>query len=852
MACLDRRLALLHSSVVQSTTSPSVISGVIGTSGKDVFPYKSLFAASFLLLGSLASIFLAGGPMQGGIGIFLLTAGAVLLLTPPLHVTSWGWWGLGALIVMAASSAMLPAEWVGSPGWRDGLLKIPALLLPQHVSLDPRATVFWILLLATSILLGLFLLGVPLSPRGMEQAALLAVLGCSVYAVVAWLSWQTEWRYPLFQQEFWMQPSYGFFQNRNQTAGFLLTGAILSLGLIYRGVTGGRLLSCLIASGSFALLVSMLLVFSKSRGGVVFLIVGLGLWMAGLGRHRSRWLVVCAALLGLIITLLFFTSGSELLDRLRGQSPIVPATTMTPAAAGATARPPGDSSPFSDARIAIWRDTFSMIGDFPATGTGLGSYHLVYPFYAGKSLRDRTTALHAESDWLTLCSEAGIPALLLVMGGVAVLARRIPKLKLASGKDWPVRWAFLSAFFAEILHGMVDVPLHKPELGWWILLLGGIGFASRCGEVEPRRWTLKCQRGFFLLGGIGMIVMGCMMIKAQWWGGESLPPYAPAAEEAKIMKLFGAGGKVSLEQSMAECRAAIRKYPLDASLYFQLGVLLLDLGQTPDQSLSLFAVENSLSPHDPLAPLRQGKLLIPVDPLAAALLLKEAIVRQLFLDHLPTSPMARSTEMLQDILAASARSPQLLERMPELSMLDPKLQLVWLFNPACSPTVIAASVKDASFMDTLDARMQGRLIQRWYERVGKAEVEAFLETHQSYSRAAIATRAAITASSGNHEAACQLLSDAFALGVTQRDVSDSSMIHSPESHVPPEPLAAAKYYFERGNTVAARRLLEEAMKKGDGRQEDMFFLKTRLNVRAGNWKDAYESLLGYLRVTGRL
>ena len=841
-----------HNSSVQSATSTSVVSEVIVTPEKGGCSFNPFPVHCILILASLISVFLAGGPMQGGTGIFLLAAVGVLLLFSPMHATSWGWWGLGTLIVMAASSSMIPSEWIGSPGWREGLQKLPALLLPQHVSLDPRSTLFWIVLLAMSILIALYLLGSPLSARGMERAGLLVVLGCSGYAVLAWLSWQTEWHYPFFHQEFWMQPSYGFFPNRNQSAGFLLTGAVLSLGLIYRGVTGGRLITCLIASASFALLVSMLLMFSKSRGGIVFLIVGLLLWMAGLGRHRSRLLVICAVLLGLVISLLFFTSGSELLVRLRGESPIATPRSEAGTTAGKVESSPGDSNPFFDARVAIWWDTFSMIMDFPETGTGLGSYHLVYPFYAEKSLRDRTTARHAESDWLTLCSEAGIPALLLVLAGGGFLALRIPRLKLDSGKDWPVRWAFLSAFFAELMHGMVDVPLHKSELGWWILLLGGIGFAYRCGDVKKQAWAMRCQRGIFVLGGIGMIAIGCMMMKAQWWGGESFPPYAKAAEEGKIMKLFGAGDKASLVRSAAACRTAIRQYPMDASFYFQLGVLLLDLGESPDQCLSLFAVENSLSPHDPLAPLRQGKLMIPVDPVAATMLLKEALVRQLFLDHLPTSPIARSSEMLQEILASSAHSPQLLERMPELSILDPKLQLVWLFNPACSPTLIAASVRDASFMDKLDAKVQGRLIQRWYERGDKPEVESFLETHQSYSRAAILTRAAITASSGNYEAACQLLSDDFALDVIQRDGSDVSTIRSPERDVPLEPLAAAKYYFELGNTVAARRLIEEAMKRGDGKQKDIFFLKTRLNVRAQNWREAYESLLGYLQVTGRL
>ena len=839
---------------MNAVMAPTVLSPDAQQSGNSA---RGILGCIFLLLATLGAIFLAGGPMQGGMGIFLAVAGGVLLLLAPARSTSWGVWGLGVLILIAAISSMIPADWIGLPVWRENLQKLPYLVLPHHVTLDPRATIFWILLLSASILTALYILAIPLSPRDMEWVALLAVLGCSAYALVAWMSWQTEWRYPYFHQESWIQPAYGFFPNRNQTAGFLLTGAILSLGLIYRGITGGRLLPSLIASASFALLVSMLLLFSKSRGGIVFLVIGVLLWMAGLGRQRSRWLVGVAAMLALVIFMLFLTSGSELLVRLKGKvsNSDVPATMYTDSVkAGRAASSTGDSNPFADVRVAIWQDTISMIAEFPETGTGLGTYHWIYPFYADKSLRDKTTARHAESDWLTLCSEAGIPTLLLVLGGLVVLTLRIPGLARDSGKDWPVRWAFLAAFFAELLHGLVDVPLHKPELGWWIMLLGGIGFASGLGGEKVSGVSLKLQRAFFIAGGIGMIVLGGILMRSQWWGGEELPPYAPAAEEKKVMSLFGDGDKPSLDRAISECLKAIGQYPLDSSLYYQLGALFLESGEDFQKSMVLFAVENALAPHDPVVPFEQGKLLLPVDPDAAATLWEVALRRQLLLDHLPSSPIARSSELFQQILSlsASAQSPLLLARMPSLSALDPKLRLIWLFHPACDPSLIAVAVQDSDFMERFSDKERGRLIQHWYERGNLAQVQSFLESHPQYSRAAVSTRAAILASSGNHEAASQLLSEIFGIPDMKNTAAAPSLIRTPENDVPAEPLAAAKYYFVLGNTIAARRLLDEALGKGDQNHAEALLLRARLAVRSGEWRNAYESLLGYLHASGQL
>ena len=129
-------------------------------------------------------------------------------------------------------------------------------------------------------------------------------------------------------------------------------------------------------------------------------------------------------------------------------------------------------------RLKIWQDTLPIIAENPLTGTGLGGSPSVYPFYANKSLRDQSTALHAESDWLTLCAEEGLPALLIVLAMFGFLISQIPKITAHSGREWPLRWAFISACFTEVLHGLVDVPLHKPELGWWVLLLGGVGFGG--------------------------------------------------------------------------------------------------------------------------------------------------------------------------------------------------------------------------------------------------------------------------------------------------------------------------------------------------------------------------------------
>jgi len=120
------------------------------------------FSLLLLLVGCLVSVFLAGGPRQGGEGAFLLTAGAVMVLFRPARPTSWWLWLGGLLVLLACSASLLPSGYLPVPAWKQGLLALPALTLPPTITCDPRALVFWLEVLAASIATALFVLGQPL------------------------------------------------------------------------------------------------------------------------------------------------------------------------------------------------------------------------------------------------------------------------------------------------------------------------------------------------------------------------------------------------------------------------------------------------------------------------------------------------------------------------------------------------------------------------------------------------------------------------------------------------------------------------------------------------------------------
>jgi len=806
-----------------------------------------------MFFGALTSVFLAGGPQQGAMGIFLVTSGLVLVALPPRQSFTWRLFGVATLFLLTVSLSVLPVTWLGGvEEWKkllqEASLAIPGFSMPKSISGDPQTTLFWILILTSSIFAAFYCLSSPLTSGEMENVALIICIGCSLYTLLAIAAWTTGWSYPFFIKESWIQPAFGFFPNRNHTGAFLLSCSIVSLGLIHRGVRKHQLFVSLVAAGSFVLLTGSLLFFSISRGGLLFFCVGVLIWVFGLGKHRSASLIIFGTLLIITMIFLFLHSGSGLMERLEGRfSSDGNASQEVITTDNSSHRIASD-----DPRALIQRDTITMIAHHPLAGTGLGTYALMYPLYANRSLRP-DTALHAESDWLTFCAESGIPSLLLALLLIGMLFAGVPRLILHSAGDWPLRWAFLSAFSAELLHGLVDVPLHRPELGWWIMLLGGVGFAHRSHKTEESSGSLSLQRGFFIFGGIASVLIGVFLIKAEWGGGSPMPPFSAQYEGRRLVKLSFQGDSYSLKEAISECRSAINETPLNHLLYYQLALLYIQRDKNYEEAKRLFELERALSPNNPSFVFEQGKLLEDVDPDAAASIWREALRRQLVLDSRPTSTISRSAELFQSMIESAAGHPALFSQIPSLvAHSDMALRMLWYERAECDPILIEGAVRDRTLMAKLTSRQQGYLVELWLQHHGDPEViGSFIDAHPEYARATASTKAELLSALGQQKEACLFLIKTFHLQIPK---ANTGGIRPADQDVPEESIAAARYYIERENYVAARRILSEMLASHDEQvnQGNALFLLAVMDMWGENWTGAMGELLGFLRATAQL
>jgi putative inorganic carbon (HCO3(-)) transporter len=97
-------------------------------------------------------------------------------------------------------------------------------------------------------------------------------------------------------------------------------------------------------------------------------------------------------------------------------------------------------------RVAIWRDTFGVIRDFPVTGVGAGNFSNAMKLY---QTTDRTYFWNeAHDQYLQVASEGGV--LLALPSAIALIAVAAAGGTLLRHRDDPIHWLRLGASAALV------------------------------------------------------------------------------------------------------------------------------------------------------------------------------------------------------------------------------------------------------------------------------------------------------------------------------------------------------------------------------------------------------------------
>ena len=487
-----------------------------------------------------------------------------------------------------------------------------------------------------------------------------------------------------------------------------------------------------------------------------------------------------------------------------------------------------------------------MIGAAPLTGHGMGTYALLYPLHAKASLRYATTALHPESDWLLMAYDSGIAEVILILGVLLMMFLGIPREALAS-EDWPLRWSMASAFLAEVCHSFIDVPLHRVELGWWILILGGCSASSWSATGSRRRW-----QGFvFSAGGAGIFAMGLWMILSLTPWIPPTPPFETIGARDAVLRLYGAVPYGAAGPVLAECERLTARYPFNTGLLHQYATFLIQEKTDPGRSAALFAAERMLCPDDADVPFQQGWILADQDPKEAARLWKISLERQSIMDANPAAgTVPRTGELFGTMLTVASQHPQLLPLLSGVAAASPVTRQRYLLQPGVDPSLIREAVMDPSYFRLLEEEGRGRLLEAWWSSADRASAIAYLSAHPESIKGHPKMQARLIAEEGKPEEACRFLIKHYGVPVTLPE-SRASLIQGAGADCPADPLEAAKYYVGRGNFLAGARSLEEAGRAGRGEPSERSLVAADLAVAQGHWNQALVQILAFLDATGR-
>lgn len=276
----------------------------------------------------------------------------------------------------------------------------------------------------------------------------------------------------------WQRGTFGPFVNRNHFAGFLE----MSLGLT-SGLLAGRAIKRERIAIYICVLIVLLasLIVSASRGGIMAFVaevIFLGIIIAsvrsttGNTSRRLLWLramaviILFIAMVGGVMTL---TGPEDLLANFSRLS----LKTGTEVTAAENIRI-NDLYPRRD----LWAATSQMIKDHPLTGTGLGTYPVVYSRYDPSSGGMRVEQAH--NDYLQLIAEGGTIAgllafvflFLLFKGGLTAMNTR-------DHQHRAVVIGSLTGCFALLVHSFVDFNLQVTANAQLFLALAVLATTSR-------------------------------------------------------------------------------------------------------------------------------------------------------------------------------------------------------------------------------------------------------------------------------------------------------------------------------------------------------------------------------------
>lgn len=758
--------------------------------------------------------FLGGATAKWAEAIVVVVFALLLLAAPPrFSLGPAANLMLGGLALCGAL-AFLPADWFFQPLWRAALVRDFEIALAGSATAQP-----WI----TASCYASFLIGLAwfyyVATQRLEVRSIRRQFRFFTAAVIALallcilLYWQNS------ALPFWHNArGFGPFPNRNQTANLFGLTALIALACAHDDLRQKKPRGILWLVG-FALLATAL-ILNFSRAGILLLLVGSALWIAYLvirTRAAGTIAIGLSALLALGTGLLIF--GGATLERFNLRS--AQATDIS-----------------GEFRWLIFQDTMRMIRDTPWVGLGLGNFEPVFAIFRDAS-HAHTRSLHPESDWLWLWSEAGLPAVLLIVAVALLLACRV--FPLAEGTAQRFRLAALICGLLFALHGLVDVAGHRVGSAFAGLFLFGLAL-RRPAEEQASRWLLI----FFRSAGLLFLALGLYWLSAAY-RQVSIPGSMGVENELRLAKSANVGRL--FRQTITHADRGLGWAPLEWQLYFLRGLGKVGANAPPASALADFRRARFLEPISFEVPYQEGVVWLRVQPALATTAWREALRRA----------RGERRDLYGRMLSRAEGSDQRVKKMlVEASAREPDLVLVYLERAYGDDfrSALAMLLAPDPALEKLSALERTRVFALWAERGDRIQLEAHLAAHPHLLEFGWQAKANDRAKAGDFRGAYELaqkFAPRPALPQTAEGSATPELLQKALLANPGDYLAALQLYRQQMSAgkindalITIRRLTEKPEVPAY-----FHFLEAEAWAAAENWEAAWKAWQAYAQTAGR-
>lgn len=162
----------------------------------------------------------------------------------------------------------------------------------------------------------------------------------------------------------------------------------------------------------------------------------------------------------------------------------------------------------SEQRLQLWSDSMHIIRDFPATGTGFGSYINIYPKY--RTISGDAIADHAHNDYIELLSNGGVIAFLIFLWFVLTVLYKSFKIYIQRHELYSI-YIFLgciAGIISLLLHSTTDFNLHIGANGLYFIFLFGLAVSAANTRLREGLNETYLRKKPFPVKLMGIVIAG--------------------------------------------------------------------------------------------------------------------------------------------------------------------------------------------------------------------------------------------------------------------------------------------------------------------------------------------------------